>query len=71
MIYKVYYQENKTFSPKRENTHSLYLEAENEHEARHLIETHTDYNLEFIQALDEKHLAYEKENAPFSLTEFN
>jgi len=30
----------------------------------------TPYNIEFVQELDEKHLAYEKENADFKLAEF-
>ncbi|MGX6978114.1 DNA-directed RNA polymerase subunit epsilon [Vagococcus elongatus] len=70
MIFKAYYQETKHQNPKREQTKSLYLEADDEVEARRLFETHTSYNLEFLQFLDEKHLAYEKEHADFSLTEF-
>lgn len=71
MIFKAYYQETKEQSPKREQTKSLYLEAESEVEARRLFETHTSHNLEYLQFLDEKHLAYEKEHGDFSLTEFN
>ena len=57
MIYKIYYQETKDRNPKREQTHSLYIEAD-------------DAVIEFVQELDEKHLAYEKENADFKLAEF-
>ncbi len=71
MIFKVYYQETKTRNPKREQTQSLYLEAEDAIVARSLIEKNTPYNVEYIQALEGNHLEYEKENADFKLTEFN
>lgn len=70
MIFKVYYQETKTRNPKREQTQSLYLEANDIVEARSLIEKNTPYNVEYIQELTGNHLEYEKENAPFQLTEF-
>ena len=36
-----------------------------------LVEENTNYNVEFIELLDEKALAYEQENnADFQLTEF-
>ena len=71
MIYKVYYQETKkTATQKREQTHSLYIDAESAVAARRTVEQNTPYNIEFIQELDEKHLAYEKENADFKLAEF-
>ena len=70
MIFKVIYQETKTEAPRRENSLSLYIEAEDKVEARRLIEANTAYNVEFIQPLDEKHLAYEQQNPDFKLTEF-
>ena len=76
MIYKVFYQETKERSPKREMTRSLYLDidAKNELEgriaARALIEEKTPYNVEFIELLSDKHLEYEKEHADFEITEF-
>lgn len=70
MIYKIYYQETKDRNPKREQTHSLYIEADDAVIARRLVEQNTPYNIEFVQELDEKHLAYEKENADFKLVEF-
>lgn len=70
MIYKVYYQEDKIRNPKREQTHSLYLEADNKVEALALIEKNTPYNVEFIQELEGNSLAYEQEHADFKLTEF-
>ena len=62
MIYKVFYQETKDRSPRRENTRSLYLDidASNELEgriqARKLVEENTSYNIEFIELLSDKHL---------------
>ena len=70
MIYKIYYQETKDRNPKREQTHSLYIEADDAVIARRLVEQNTPYNIEFVQELDEKHLAYEKENADSKLAEF-
>ena len=76
MIYKVFYQETKDRSPKREMTRALYLDidAKNELEgriaARALIEEKTPYNVEFIELLSDKHLEYEKEHADFEITEF-
>ena len=76
MIYKVFYQETKDRSPRRENTRSLYLEVEADNElegrikARKLVEENTDYNFEFIELLSDKHLEYEKESGTFQVTEF-
>ncbi|MCS4488476.1 DNA-dependent RNA polymerase subunit epsilon [Streptococcus sciuri] len=76
MIYKVFYQESKDRSPRREQTKVLYLDidATNELEgriiARKRIEENTSYNVEFIELLSDKHLAYEKETDVFQITEF-
>ncbi|KRN58708.1 DNA-directed RNA polymerase subunit epsilon [Limosilactobacillus secaliphilus] len=70
MTFKVFYQPDKTMTPRRENTKSLYLEASSEAEARQLVENNTEYSIEYIELLDEKSLAYEKENADFKLTKF-
>ena len=76
MIYKVFYQETKDRSPRRESTRSLYLEVEADNElegrikARKLVEDNTDYNIEFIELLSDKHLEYEKESGTFQVTEF-
>lgn len=75
MIFKVFYQERKDRNPRREQTQSLYLDIDTNNErdgiiaVRELIESKTDYNIEFIEALTEKHLAYEKESGAFALTE--
>lgn len=70
MIYKVYYQEDKKFSPQREKTQSLYIESDSPITARRLITEHTNYNIEFIQPLEGNHLDYEKEHTDFELVEF-
>lgn len=70
MVFKVYYQETKIRNPKREDTHSLYVDAESLSEARVLVETNTDHNIEFIEELDAKTLAYEKQNENFEMTSF-
>ena len=52
MIYKVFYQETKERNPRRENTHSLYLdidakdELEGRIKARKLVEEKTPYTVE-------------------------
>lgn len=70
MIYKVLYQADKTQSPRREATESLYLEAKSAVEARQLVEDNTPYNIEFVQELSGEHLAFEQESEDFKLTEF-
>ena len=70
MIFKITYQPTKTEAPRRENTEALYIEASDTVEARRLVDENTEYNVEFIQELDEKHLAYEKQNPEFKLTVF-
>ena len=71
MIFKITYQPSKNEAPRRENTLSLYLEALDKVEARRLVDEHTEYNVEFIQELDEKHLTYEQKNPDFEITVFN
>ncbi|MDU2473776.1 MAG: RNA polymerase epsilon subunit, partial [Enterococcus faecalis] len=49
MIYKVYYQETKIRNPKREDTKSLYMEADSDVIVRQLVEENTPYNIEYVQ----------------------
>ncbi|KXT72434.1 hypothetical protein STRDD10_01923 [Streptococcus sp. DD10] len=77
MIYKVFYQETKERSPRRETTRSLYLniDASSELEgrilARELVEKNRpELNIEFIELLSDKLLEYEKETGAFEITEF-
>ena len=77
MIYKVFYQETKDRSPRRETTRSLYLDinASSELEgriiSRQLVEENRpEYNVEYIELLSDKLLDYEKETGAFEITEF-
>ena len=70
MLFKATYQANKFDVPTRETTLSLYLEAENEIEARKTLDKYTPYNIEFIQAIEGKHLEYEQNQPNFEVTEF-
>ena len=77
MIYKVFYQETKDRSPRRETTRSLYLDIDANSElegriiARELVEKNRpEYNVEYIELLSDKLLDYEKETGAFKITEF-
>lgn len=71
MIFKVTYQESKAQVPLREKTQTLYIEAEDRVDAINKLTLNTPYNIEFVQALNDAHLAYERENNPdFKLVEF-
>ena len=75
MIYKIFYQETKERNPRRENTHTLYLDIDAKDEldgrikAQKLVEEKTPYNIEFITCLSDKHLEYEKESGNFTIKE--
>ncbi|KRL01397.1 DNA-directed RNA polymerase subunit epsilon [Liquorilactobacillus capillatus] len=71
MIFKVFYQPSKKINPRRENTQSLYLEANSQVEARIITEEQTSYNIEHIEGLDPKALEYEQLSPNYKLTEFN
>ena len=70
MTFKVYYQPDATKRPVREKTQSLYIEADSEAQALLLVEENTDYNIEFVEQLDDKALEYEKQNPNFKITKF-
>ena len=77
MIYKVFYQETKDRSPRRETTRSLYLDIDANPElegriiARELVEKNRpEFNVEYIELLSDKLLDYEKETGAFEITEF-
>ena len=77
MIYKVFDQETKERSPRRETTRSLYLDIDASSElegriiARQLVEKNRpEYNVEYIELLSDKLLDYEKETGAFEITEF-
>ena len=77
MIYKVFYQETKDRSTRRETTRSLYLDIDASSElegriiARELVEKNRpEFNVEYIELLSDKLLDYEKETGSFEITEF-
>ena len=70
MTFKIYFQPDKTMTPRRENTQSIYVEAESEAAARQLVEANTEYNIEYIELLNDKALEYEKQSPAFKLTTF-
>lgn len=70
MIFKATYQETKAQVPLRENTKSIFIEADSKEAARELFDTLTPYNIEFLQEMSDAHLEYEREHNPdFKLLE--
>ncbi|GBG96109.1 RNA polymerase epsilon subunit [Lactococcus termiticola] len=75
MIFKVFYQEDKSRSPRRETTKSLYLDLDVKTEedgvikGRAILAEKTDYLVEFIEALSDEAFDYEKENSEAKITE--
>ncbi|MFS0751990.1 DNA-dependent RNA polymerase subunit epsilon [Oceanobacillus sp. 1P07AA] len=68
MIFKVLYQELPEEVPVRERTKSLYVEAETIREVRKKIsDSDHNYNIEFVQPLDEAHLQYEKDTGKLEM----
>ena len=66
MIFKVLYQELKDEIPVRERIKAFYVEADTVREVRKKINDR-NINIEYIHALDEAHLAYEKQSENFTL----
>lgn len=76
MIFKVFYQVNRKHTPRRETTQTLYLEFDVQSEkegiiaGRELLSKNTDYTVEFIEALSDSAVKYERENGDFSISTF-
>lgn len=68
MVFKVLYQERPNEVPIRERTQSLYIEADSVRDVRQKLD-HYNYNIEFIQQLDEAHLQFEQNSNDFHLVE--
>ncbi|ARD49157.1 hypothetical protein SporoP37_13880 [Sporosarcina sp. P37] len=66
MIFKVFYHENVHQVPVRENTRSLYVEAETEKEVRDQLQNR-EIMIEYIQKLEGEHLAYEQASPDFQV----
>jgi len=68
MIFKVYYQERITEVPVRENTKTLYIEAESVREVRTKI-ADRGYNVESVQEVKGDYLNYELQNEDYKVLE--
>lgn len=68
MVFKVLFQELPNEVPIRERTKSLYIEADSVRDVRNKIEQY-NYNIEFIQQLDEAHLQFEEKSNDFELVQ--
>ncbi len=66
MIFKVFYQENLLEVPVREETKSLYVEADSVQAVRAQL-ADRNYNIEFVQEVTGAHLEYEQQNEDFEL----
>ncbi|BAB06380.1 DNA-dependent RNA polymerase subunit epsilon [Halalkalibacterium halodurans] len=66
MIYKIFYQKDFDQVPVRENTDSLYVEAESEADVRKKL-SEKNYNLEFITPISGEFLAYEQQKEHFTV----
>ncbi|WP_335870445.1 DNA-dependent RNA polymerase subunit epsilon [Bacillus sp. 2205SS5-2] len=66
MIFKVYFQESKQEAPVRENTKTIYVEADSERDVRLSLKDRP-YNIEFIQSVQEDYLEYEKQNPNYAV----
>lgn len=76
MIFKVFYQKDKSRAPRRETTQIMYLGLDVQDEnagviaGRELLAQNTAYVVEFIQALSDDAVAYDQENGDFQITTF-
>jgi len=66
MIFKVLYQDKENEVSIRENTQTLYYQAESELEVRKALKDR-QINIEYIQPLNDEHLEYEKKSADFAV----
>lgn len=66
MIFKVFYQDLPEEAPVRERTKSLFVEAPAERDVR-LKLAERNYNIEFIEPVSDKFLAYEKKSDQFEV----
>ena len=68
MIFKVYYQVNATEVAIRENTKTLYVEAESVRAVRQLLKKEP-YNVERVEEISGAYLEYEKQQEDFKVLE--
>jgi DNA-dependent RNA polymerase auxiliary subunit epsilon len=68
MIFKVYFQKSKKEVPVRENTKTIYMEADSERDVRTKL-ADKPYNIEFVMPVAGALLEYEKQNEDFKVLE--
>jgi DNA-dependent RNA polymerase auxiliary subunit epsilon len=68
MIFKVYFQEKANEVPVRENTKTIYLEADSERDVRVKL-SDRKINIEYIQKVENAHLEYEQQNEDYNVLE--
>lgn len=68
MIFKVYYQADVTEVAIRENTKTLYVEAQSVREVRQLLKKEK-YNVERVEKISGPYLEYEKQQEDFKVLE--
>lgn len=74
MIFKVFYQKNKSRNPRRETTQILYLDLDVQDEkagvitGRELLAAKTNYTIEFIEGLSDDAADYERQNGGLEIT---
>jgi DNA-dependent RNA polymerase auxiliary subunit epsilon len=68
MIFKVYYQEKITEVPVRENTQTLYVEANSERDVRKKL-SDRPINIERIHSVEGQYLEYERQKEYFEVLE--
>ncbi|MFC0015872.1 MULTISPECIES: DNA-dependent RNA polymerase subunit epsilon [Allobacillus] len=66
MIFKVLYQEHEEEAPVREETKTMYIEADSVKSVREKLADRS-INIEHILELNEAHLAYEKKSEDFKV----
>lgn len=68
MMFKVFYQETANEAPVRERTKTFFIEAESEREVRAKLKD-KEYNIEYIQPVNDVFLEFEKQNENFKVLE--
>ncbi|WP_453997251.1 DNA-dependent RNA polymerase subunit epsilon [Bacillus nitroreducens] len=68
MIFKIYYQDDANEVPVRENTRTMYVEAESQVEVRKKL-MERKINIEYIQKVEGPYLEYEKLDEDYKVLE--
>ncbi|HZG71181.1 MAG TPA: DNA-directed RNA polymerase subunit epsilon [Chondromyces sp.] len=66
MIFKVYYQQDKSEVPVREHTKTMYVEADSGREVREKLKNRP-FNIEYVQLIEGAYLEYERQNEDYKV----